>query len=117
MCAKVSTTGYCEDHQHIGDAQRSRYQRASRLRRRADPTQAALDGFYKTPAWRSLSQAHRAKEPLCRHCGERGRITAAAVVDHIVELRDGGSQYDEANLQSLCHACHNTKTQEEKRKR
>ncbi|MBT3205587.1 MAG: hypothetical protein HOB14_00275 [Gammaproteobacteria bacterium] len=31
-------------------------------------------------------------------------------VDHIIEIKDGGSQLDERNLQSLCHACHNAKT-------
>ena len=31
-------------------------------------------------------------------------------VDHIVEIRDGGPEFDLSNLRTLCHACHVTKT-------
>jgi len=35
----------------------------------------------------------------------------ASDVDHIVELADGGSFHDPANLRSLCETCHKAKTQ------
>lgn len=47
--------------------------------------------------------------PLCVHCLERGRYTAAEEVDHVVALGNGGED-DEGNLQSLCRPCHVQKT-------
>lgn len=47
--------------------------------------------------------------PLCVHCREKGRVTEAKQVDHIVALAHGGAD-DESNLQSLCEACHKEKT-------
>lgn len=41
----------------------------------------------------------------CLNCGE-----PATEVDHILEIQDGGPEFDLANLRSLCHACHATKT-------
>ncbi|MCB0080444.1 MAG: HNH endonuclease [Caldilineaceae bacterium] len=49
------------------------------------------------------------REPLCRHCRERGQTTAATEVDHIKARRDGGSDAFD-NLQSLCKSCHSRKT-------
>ena len=46
---------------------------------------------------------------LCIHCLTAGRATIATEVDHITPLHKGGT-YDDDNLQSLCHACHATKT-------
>ena len=31
-------------------------------------------------------------------------------VDHIVEIQDGGAEFDLENLRTLCHDCHATKT-------
>lgn len=47
-----------------------------------------------------------AAEPLCRMCGK-----LADLVDHITPILDGGAVLDDNNLQSLCKACHTTKTQ------
>lgn len=52
----------------------------------------------------------------CVSCGYLGR-SDELVVDHIVELRDGGSPYDKTNLQTLCHKCHNKKTNQVRRNR
>lgn len=76
--------------------------------------------FYKTNRWERLSRLHRLKNPLCEECKKLGIIRAVDVADHIIEIRDDWSKrYDESNIQSLCHACHNrkTRTEEEKRKR
>ena len=51
-----------------------------------------------------------AKEPLCRHCKAKGKITAAAIADHIVSLAQGGAAHDLTNLQPLCDPCHRRKT-------
>lgn len=62
--------------------------------------------------WYRIRRMHLAREPLCRHCGERGRLTPATEVDHILPLRSGGTHADE-NLQSLCKRCHSRKTRSE----
>lgn len=50
-----------------------------------------------------------AEHPLCEKCDERGRVTAAAEVDHRVPLWKGGAD-DESNFSSLCRPCHAEKT-------
>jgi len=60
--------------------------------------------------WRRLRDAHLAREPLCRMCRHSGLVSAAALVDHIVPIADGGAVLDDDNLQSLCRGCHDKKT-------
>ena len=43
-------------------------------------------------------------------CGHR-----ATEVDHVVEIQDGGPEFDLSNLRSLCHSCHVTKTNARRR--
>ncbi|HXH52550.1 MAG TPA: HNH endonuclease signature motif containing protein [Sphingomicrobium sp.] len=50
-----------------------------------------------------------AEEPLCRLCGEAGRVSASEEVDHIVPLSQGGSE-ERSNKQGLCKPCHKAKT-------
>lgn len=50
-------------------------------------------------------------------CAEFNIVTPATVVDHIIEISDGGKADDINNLQSLCRACHNRKTAKEAVKR
>lgn len=53
----------------------------------------------------ALRKARLAAEPLCRRCRERGLVTAATAVDHILPLALGGEDVD-ANCRSLCEPCH-----------
>ena len=53
-----------------------------------------------------------AAEPLCRICASNNLVTLAVEVDHIRPKALGGLD-DWANLQSLCHACHVTKTRQD----
>ena len=71
-----------------------------------------LDSFYKSSAWRKLRTRFIKANPLCNICGYPAKI-----VDHIIEIRDGGAKLDSANLQSLCQTCHNRKTIRERIKR
>ena len=50
--------------------------------------------------------------PLCKHCEEQGRTTAASTPDHIVPLWKGWRD-DDSNLQSLCDPCHDVTTKAE----
>lgn len=77
----------------------------------------ALHDFYHTTAWATLRAAYRSDHPLCEMCLKENRVTEADVVDHIVEIADGGEPLAWDNLQSLCHACHNRKTRQEREKR
>lgn len=49
------------------------------------------------------------REPLCRHCREKGRVRASTVPDHIVPLAYGGTDTDN-NVQCLCDECHEIKS-------
>lgn len=71
---------------------------------KADPRRVLpLDGA----AWRKLRRYILTESPLCEHCDSKGLTVAATDVDHI----DGDpSNNGMANLQSLCHECHSTKT-------
>lgn len=42
-------------------------------------------------------------------CRSEGRVTAAQVVDHVVALRDNGTNAH-ANLRALCKRCHDART-------
>ena len=79
---------------------------------RAAPKQA--ESFYQSKEWRDL--VHRVKAmrgKWCERCGSGHRV----IGDHIVERRDGGAELDEANIELLCQACHNSKTAKAKAKR
>ena len=59
--------------------------------------------------WRAVSKSHRQKFPLCQLCLLDQRLEPSTQVDHII-ARPSGSNYDERNLQSLCHRCHGLKS-------
>lgn len=62
-------------------------------------------GYDRT--WEKLRAMHLAEEPYCRRCGERGIVTPADMVDHVVTIdEDPTRRLDPANLQSLCDPCH-----------
>lgn len=73
--------------------------------------------IYKTTQWRNLRAQYVAFQPLCEHCLAFDIIKPGKIVDHIIELEDGGQPFEKSNLQHLCHSCHNTKTGREKKKR
>lgn len=69
------------------------------------------DWPYNTAAWRLLRKSKLAERPLCEPCERRGKIVAASTVDHIRSIASGGEPFPPlAGLMSMCHACHNTKT-------
>lgn len=61
--------------------------------------------------WQRARLGYLAKHPLCRMCEAKGRVTAANVVDHIVDHRgDHKLFWDTSNWQPLCKPCHSEKT-------
>ena len=91
------------DSQQKTDKAQGQYQRE----RSAEP--------YHSYRWTRLSRAYRATHPLCAECQRQGRITAAAVVDHIIPWPVCEDFYDEKNFQSLCEKCNHDKGQRDKR--
>lgn len=117
--AHADWRGFCATHGPRAkreDAARRRGRRAPRRAKLCAP-EKALEAFYGSPRWKAVRKAYFVRSPLCEHCDLNGRLTPGAVVDHIVERRDGGADYDHSNLQTLCHACHNKKTKIEASKR
>ena len=94
----VEADGYCAEH-------------------KPKPALRERDPFYHTNRWRRYSEWFRAKYPVCAHCLQKGITTPADVVDHIIELKDGGAQLRVENTESLCHAHHNAKSLKERMKR
>jgi 5-methylcytosine-specific restriction protein A len=98
----------CPEHKRtdVRDRSRLRYRSTNQAKR-------VHDQFYKTPAWRHLSDWHRKQHPLCFRCLEKNLYVTANVTDHIIERVDDRSrELDPENLMSLCHACHGIKTAE-----
>lgn len=63
--------------------------------------------LYGTKRWFQLRARQLREQPLCKFCGDLGRITPAAVVDHKRPHRgDEALFFDPDNLQSLCKPCH-----------
>lgn len=76
------------------------------------------DEVYNTTRWRLIRDLRlKASCGLCDMCRENGIIAKADVVDHIIEIKDGGEPFDLRNTQSLCHYHHNKKTAKERKKR
>lgn len=73
--------------------------------------------FYSSPQWRAARAWHVRQNPLCVECRAQGKAKAVDVVDHIIEIKDGGAKLSADNLQSLCHAHHNAKSARERAQR
>jgi 5-methylcytosine-specific restriction endonuclease McrA len=86
------------------------------LRTAALPPKIA-EPFYSSPAWIAL------RDRVRREAGGRcqvpgcGRIERGMIVDHIVELKDGGAPLDRSNVWLMCRSHHNRKTVTERAKR
>ncbi len=66
--------------------------------------------IYQSKQWKNIRTKQLTNNPFCIRCGR-----VANLVDHIIEIKDGGAAYDINNLQSMCTSCHNTKTFEAKK--
>ena len=73
----------------------------------APRTEKTAEPFYATQEWKAAREAclKRAKyrcEVQLSDC--QGR---AFIADHIVSRRNGGAEYDQANLRAICRSCDN----------
>lgn len=74
--------------------------------RQYNASRPARHEFYATSEWRRLRDWYRARHPLCEECQRQGRVAAAELVHHKVEISQGGEPLDVGNLESLCKSCH-----------
>lgn len=87
-------------------------------RHRPAPAPKQADAFYVSVSWRRFRNWYLGNHPLCEQCEREGRGPVVAVmVDHIIELKDGGDRLSEENAQALCWKCHGIKTAAEKQNR
>ncbi len=63
--------------------------------------------------WAKLRRRKINNNPICEICNDKGIITPASEVHHILPVEDATSademgklMFDYDNLQSLCHDCH-----------
>jgi 5-methylcytosine-specific restriction endonuclease McrA len=83
--------------------------------RTAKPPPKTAEPFYSSAAWITLrDHVRREAKGRCQRpgCGNRGFI-----VDHIVEIRDGGPKLERSNVELLCSSHHTLKTNRERVKR
>jgi 5-methylcytosine-specific restriction enzyme A len=116
-CPNLTKTKYCEVHQEnekVDKAVRDKYYDIH-LRN------AKVTSFYKSVSWQKTREIvkNRAKN-LCEfHWNIKKEIVFADVCDHIIPIKtpEGWEKrLDLDGLQMLCHACHNAKTAEDKKK-
>ena len=99
-CRKLAEQGssYCQEH------------RPPRAPKETDP-------FYLSVRWRRFRAWYLSKHSLCEQCEREGRGAVPAVmVDHIIEIEDGGALTEEENAMSMCWKCHGIKTAQNKAK-
>jgi 5-methylcytosine-specific restriction protein A len=112
-CPNLTREKYCEQHAYLGERERADSQkRYNRFSRDKDAQK-----FYQSAAWQNIRALKISRTPYCEQCYAEGRMIFAEIVDHKVEIADGGAKLDIANLTSLCRACHNRKTAAERGKR
>jgi 5-methylcytosine-specific restriction protein A len=73
----------------------------------------AWRAWYGSSEWRDIRNARLDGEPLCRMCRRKGKIMAAAVVDHVTPHRgDAALFFCYGNTQSLCKMHHDSTKQQ-----
>lgn len=77
-------------------------------------TYRAGDDVYRSGKYKQESKELREQSGnICQLCG---RLVERVLVDHIIELADGGKDTPE-NRMVICYSCHKYKTDAEKRRR
>lgn len=96
----IERSGFCSEHQGEGW-------------RNYKPGQSRHQRGYGSHWDATKPRILRRDKGLCQSCLQRGAITEATCVDHIIPVaHGGGDSWD--NLQSLCAPCHSAKTARER---
>lgn len=96
-CTRLTRERYCSIHQ-------GEYNRYNKER-----TDREYTDFYKSKEWLVVRAIALARDRYqCVMCRNKGIITKATMVHHIVPVKkDWNKRLDINNLMSLCDACHN----------
>ena len=73
------------------------------------------DPFYSSAAWIELRD--RVRREGRGRCQVQGCTLRGAIVDHILELKDGGARLERTNVWLLCTSHHSLKTVSERSRR
>ena len=102
-CKEITRERYCHRHKPQEQAVKADYEQRYVKRGSRDPR-------YQSPRWRKARKDYKGKHQLCEDCLDDDRIVSMRIVDHIVEVKDGGDFWDPRNFRSLCAEHHNRKT-------
>jgi 5-methylcytosine-specific restriction protein A len=81
----IDGSSYCDEHHPIRD----------------DPFRKSAQERGYDSRWTKFRAMYLRQHPICERCGK-----AANVVHHRKPIDEGGEQYDELNLESMCRICH-----------
>lgn len=68
------------------------------------------DPFYQSSEWKKIRARKLEMNPFCECEKCKGKKVKAEMVDHILEIKLGGSRTDMSNLMSLTNRCHAKKS-------
>ncbi len=91
-CPKLTNDRYCKKHKKLADKQYNRWYRDKNTYKRYGRV------------WRQIRKQHIDSHPLCEACKQKGILTPADEVHHIIPLSEGGTN-EAGNLMSLCKSC------------
>ena len=78
----------------------------SKCRRKFSAKYHYITNSWASTRWRTLRRDHF----LCVPCAQAGKRTYSREVDHIIEIADGGDEFDLGNTQTICKRHHRLKT-------
>lgn len=109
-CSSLTTGRYCDNHKVQSTEDNRYYDKYQRDKR--------SNSFYHSMAWKKVRKlAILNSNGLCVRCFDNNRLVQGYIVDHIIPVKEDWSKRLELdNLQYLCLACHNKKTNEDKNK-
>ena len=72
--------------------------------------------WYDSRRWRKRARLHKAANPVCVMCEQKGLAVPVEVADHIVPHRGDPMLFWYGELQSLCWSCHSKSKQQIERR-
>lgn len=114
---------YCSQHIHYEakyKQERERYSRSryNKYQRNRNDEKKEQYQFYRSKQWVHLRKSVLDRQHyLCQYCLAKGKLTPnSKTVDHIVPIEVNSQlKADSSNLATTCRACHNLKTEWERR--
>lgn len=105
---KGINSGYCDEHKEAGVKLKQEADRY-RMKQYNQGRNPKYVRFYNGIKWKQLREYILTRDNyLCQDCYSRNVITYAKDIHHIEDIKESwDKRYDENNLISLCHDCHN----------